>query len=118
MVLMAVADPNYRSEYVDISRWGKDCDSTIFKRSSLWTFIQINMLKLPSEKAVLGTEGQNVPYFFVGDEGFALNRNIRCLPGDTGVPAGKNERGRARPAATRHASEADGKADNSHLVPP
>jgi len=115
---MAVADTNYRFVYVDIGSYGKDCDSTICKRSSLWTSIQINMLELPSERAVLGTEGQNVPYFFVGDEGFALNRNIRCLPGDAGVPAGKNERARARPAARRHANEADGKADNSHLVPP
>jgi len=34
-VLMAVADPNYRSVYVDIGRCGKECDSTIFKRSTL-----------------------------------------------------------------------------------
>ena len=30
------------------------------------------MLELP----LSGTEGRNVPHFFVGDEGFALNRNI------------------------------------------
>ena len=34
------------------------------------------MLELPSERPLSGTEGPNVPYFFVGDEGFALNRNI------------------------------------------
>jgi len=34
------------------------------------------MLELPSERPLSGTEGPDVPYFFVGDEGFALNRNI------------------------------------------
>ena len=34
------------------------------------------MLELPSERPLSGTEGPDVTYFFVGDEGFALNRNI------------------------------------------
>jgi hypothetical protein len=34
------------------------------------------MLELPSDRPLSGTEGPNVPYFFVGDEGLALNRNI------------------------------------------
>ena len=74
--LMAVADTCYRFVYVDIGSYGKECDSTIFKRSMLWTSIQTNMLVLPSETTLSGTEGPNVAYFFVGDEGFALNRNI------------------------------------------
>ena len=73
---MVVADTNYRFVYVDIGSYGKDCDSTIFKRSTLWTSIQTNMLELPSERPLSGTEGPNVPHFFVGDVGFALNRNI------------------------------------------
>ena len=48
----------------------------IFKRSTLWTSIQTNMLELPGERPLSGTEGPNVPQFFVGDEGFALNRNV------------------------------------------
>jgi len=34
------------------------------------------MLELLSEIPLSGTEGPNVPHSFVGDEGFALNRNI------------------------------------------
>jgi len=34
------------------------------------------MLVLPSERPLAGTEGPNVPNFFVADEGLALNRNI------------------------------------------
>jgi len=73
---MAVADTNYRFVYVDIGSYGKYCDSTIFKRSTLWTSIQTNALALLSERPLSGTEGPNVPHFFVGEEGFALNRNI------------------------------------------
>jgi len=47
VVLIAVADTNYRFVYVDIGSYGKDCDSTIFKRYTLWTSIQTNILKLP-----------------------------------------------------------------------
>jgi hypothetical protein len=34
------------------------------------------MLVLPSERPLAGTEGPNVPYLFVGEEGLALNTNI------------------------------------------
>jgi len=40
VVLMAVADTNYRFVSVHIGRYGKYCDSTIFKRSTLWASIQ------------------------------------------------------------------------------
>jgi len=73
---MAVADTNYRFMYADIGSYGKHCSFTIFKRSTLWTSIQTNMLELPSERPLSGTEGPNVPHFFVGDEGFAQNSNI------------------------------------------
>ena len=34
------------------------------------------MLELSSERTLSGTEVSDLPYFFVRDEGFALNRNI------------------------------------------
>jgi len=73
---MAVADTNYGFMYVDIGRYGKECSSTILKRSTLWTLIQTNMLELPIERPLTGTGGPYVPRFFVGDGGFALNRNL------------------------------------------
>jgi hypothetical protein len=62
---MAVADTNYRFMYVDIGSYVKDCGFTIFKLSRLWTSVQTNMLELPSERPLSGTEGPNVPHFFV-----------------------------------------------------
>ena len=91
MVLMPVANTNYRFVYVDICRYGKDCDSAIFKWSTLWTSFQTNVLELPSERTLSGTKGPNVPHFFVGDEGFALNRNTLLPFGGFNLSVKKKE---------------------------
>ena len=65
VALMAMADTKYRFVYVDIGSYGKDCDSTIFKRSTSWTSIQTDMLELHSERHLSGTEGPDVPHFLV-----------------------------------------------------
>jgi len=49
-ILMAVADTSYRFVCVDIGSYGKVCDSTAFKRSTLWTSVQTDMLELLSER--------------------------------------------------------------------
>jgi len=87
---MAVANTNYRFVYVNIGKYGKDCDSAIFKWSTLWTSFQTNMLELHSDRPLTGTEGPNVPQFFVGDEGFALNKNILLPFGGSNLSV-KNE---------------------------
>ena len=73
---MGVAGTNCRFVHVDIGSYGKECDSTVF--------LQIYAIDINSDKyagiiqweTLSGTEGPNVLHFFVGDEGFALNRNI------------------------------------------
>jgi hypothetical protein len=47
---------------VDIGSYGKDW---FYSFLTLWTLIQTNMLELPSDRPLAGTEGPNVPYFFV-----------------------------------------------------
>jgi len=86
---MTVADTNYPFVYTDIGSSGKDCDSTIFKQSTLWTKIQTNILELHSERSLSGKEGPNVPHFFAEDEGFALNRNILKTFGGSNLSAKK-----------------------------
>ncbi|KAJ8949390.1 hypothetical protein NQ318_007486 [Aromia moschata] len=73
---MAVADANYRFVYVDIGSYGKDCDSSIFKRSSLWTSVINNTLEIPTEKLVDGIQNFKIPYYFIGDEAFGLHRHL------------------------------------------
>ena len=43
------------------------------------------------ERPLSGTEGPNVPYLFVGDEGFALNKNIFLHFGGSKLSAEKKE---------------------------
>lgn len=78
VVLMAIADSQYRFTYVDIGSFGKDCDSSIFKRTRLWTSIETNDQLLPDEKVLPGTgmDSAKVPYFFLGDEAFALHNHL------------------------------------------
>jgi hypothetical protein len=86
---MTVAGTNYPFMHVDIGSYRKDCGSTIFKRSTLWTSIPTNMLELPSGRPLSGKEGPNVPQFYLGDEGFALNRNILRLFGGSNLSVKK-----------------------------
>jgi hypothetical protein len=72
-----------------MGNYGKDCESTIFKQSTLLTSIQTNMLELTSERPLVGSEGPNVPYLFVGDKRFALNRNILQTSGGSNLSVNK-----------------------------
>lgn len=76
VVLLAVVDANYRLVYVYVGSYGKECDSSIFKDSILWKSIKSNKLELPDEKCLPGTENPKLPYFFVGDEAFGLNKHL------------------------------------------
>lgn len=76
VVLMAVADSDYRFVYVDIGSYGKDYDSKVFKMSSLWKSIENKEQDLPSAQYLPRMPTFKVPYFFVGDEAFALHQHL------------------------------------------
>ncbi|XP_072401694.1 uncharacterized protein [Diabrotica undecimpunctata] len=76
IVLMAVADSNYRFIYVDSGSCGKDCDSNIFKTYSLWKSIKDKELEIPEETCLPGSMRPKVPYVFIADEAFALDRHL------------------------------------------
>jgi hypothetical protein len=63
---------------VDVGAYGKDCDSTVFKNSSLWKSLQLNLLNILGCIPLSGQD-MSMPYVFVADEGFAL-RNIVLRP--------------------------------------
>ncbi|XP_039300967.1 protein ANTAGONIST OF LIKE HETEROCHROMATIN PROTEIN 1-like [Nilaparvata lugens] len=75
VVLLAVVDSNYKFVYVNVGSYGKECDSSIFKESTLWKSIDSKKLELPDEMCLLGSESPKMPYFFVGDEAFGLNKH-------------------------------------------
>lgn len=76
VVLMAVADSKYRFTFVQIGSYGKDCDSSVFKQSTLWKSIETGSQQLPEEKCLPGTESPMVPYFLVGDAAFGLHKHL------------------------------------------
>lgn len=74
IVLLTVVDSEYRFiYYVSVGSYGKDCDSSIFKRTTFWKKLTENALHLSIPSPLSEHSNTNVPFVIVGDEGFALN---------------------------------------------
>lgn len=88
VVLIAVADTQNRFVYIDVGNYDSNCDTSIFKQSSLWQSIQKDIQQLPEEKCLPGMESPKLPFYFVGDESFGLHKHLlrpfssKCLPDD------------------------------------
>ncbi|XP_073474086.1 uncharacterized protein [Aquarana catesbeiana] len=84
-VLLAVADANYCFSYIDIGWYGSSSDSSIFQRSSFGRMLRENVLDLPQDCPLPGTNGPPMPLVYVWDEAFALSEQLlrpysnRCL---------------------------------------
>lgn len=76
IVLMAIADSSYRFMFVSIGSYGKDCDSSIFRETTLWKSIENGSLKVPEDRCLPGTESPKVPYFFLADAAFGLHKHL------------------------------------------
>lgn len=70
-----MVDSSYKFIFVDIGAYGKECDSTIFQNSNLNELLIRNRLPLPDSQPLPGCDIP-VPYVFVGDEAFGLNKHI------------------------------------------
>jgi len=71
IVLMAIADANYKFIMVDVGGYGKDSDGGILCASNIYQCLENEILKIPSEKKF---PNSNViaPHVFIGDEAFPL----------------------------------------------
>ena len=73
IVLLALADANYKFIYVDIGCNGRISDGGVFRNSSLSTAIDENILNIPPPRKV----GASVlPYVIVADDAFPLKQNL------------------------------------------
>lgn len=71
IVLMALADANYKLIYVDVGCKGRISDGGVFNRSSLYSAIERNSLNIPPPKCLPGSVVET-PYVIVADDAFAL----------------------------------------------
>lgn len=75
IVLMGIADAEYKLIYVDVGCNGRISDGGVFNKCSFAHALETNQLHLPRSKPLPGRE-VTVPYLLVADDAFALKPNI------------------------------------------
>lgn len=71
IVLLALADANYKILYMDIGCKGRISDGGVFSQCTLSSALESNTIGLPGAKP-LNDDGPPVPYVVVADDAFAL----------------------------------------------
>lgn len=75
IVLFALVDANYKLLFVDIGCQGRISDGGVFKDTVLYKKMARHDLNFPPPDS-LGTRQKEIPYFFIGDDAFALCDNL------------------------------------------
>lgn len=73
IVLMGIADANYRFLFVDVGAYGSEGDASVFFKSDFGQSIVHNTVQLP-ENAMVGST--SMPFTFVADDAFPLCERI------------------------------------------
>ena len=68
---MAIVDAQYKFLYIDVGCNGRISDGGVFQRCSLYEAIQTDDLEFP-QTVPLPERNTCIPYFFVGDDAFAM----------------------------------------------
>lgn len=72
---MAIVDADYNFIFADVGCQGRISDGGVFRNTTLYQKLQNNELHLPNDKSLPGRQ-QNVPFVFVADDAFPLQRHI------------------------------------------
>ncbi|KAJ8894346.1 hypothetical protein PR048_006974 [Dryococelus australis] len=73
--MMGIADANYNFIYVDVGSQGRISDGGGSSKTELYNKLQKGDLNLPPGDDLPGID-ENVPYHFLADDAFPLQRNI------------------------------------------
>ncbi|XP_054261015.1 uncharacterized protein LOC128985495 [Macrosteles quadrilineatus] len=73
VVLFALVDADYNYMFVDVGAQGSAGDVAVFENSALGKKLAEGSLDLPEPRPLPGMESNDIPYFIVGDEAFALS---------------------------------------------
>lgn len=78
---MAVCDYKYKFTLVDIGAPGRQSDGGVFRNSEIGRKFYRKELNFPPDRPI-EYAGENIPFYFVGDEAFSLSNNLmRPYPG-------------------------------------
>jgi len=75
IVLMAIADAEYKFLYIDVGCNGRISDGGVFNKCSFAKAMNRNLLNLP-EPCPLPGRTKPIPYFLVADDAFAMRENV------------------------------------------
>ena len=75
IVLMALVDADYKFIWADVGGVGHQSDAQLYNDSDLKECLEDGTLDLP-EAEPLPNDDQDMPYFFLGDDAFALRTNM------------------------------------------
>lgn len=75
IVLMGIADAEYKLLYIDVGRNGRFSDGGVFNRCTFGQAMDTNQLHLPTPKPLPGRT-KPMSYVLVADDAFALRENL------------------------------------------
>lgn len=76
ILLVAVADSDYRFIFIDVKSYEQERDSYIFQTTDFFQRIEKEKFPLPDPSSLRTSIKESLPYTFVGDDGFALRPNL------------------------------------------
>ncbi|XP_069819612.1 uncharacterized protein [Dendropsophus ebraccatus] len=76
VVLLALADSDYRFVIVDIGAYGSSADAGVFRASRMSELLHSGQLSIPDSKTLPGSSGPPAPYVIVADEAFGLQTHL------------------------------------------
>ena len=75
VVLMALVDADYKFFWPDLGSSGSASDALIYNDSEIKELAEDETIRFPAPDS-LPNDYQDVPYFFIGDDAFALRENM------------------------------------------
>lgn len=91
IVLLALVDADYRFIFVDVGSNGRVGDSTIWRRSEMFSAIESGSFNLPppSSLQASGCTTDPLPYTIIADSAFALSPTLMKPYPEAGIDAAK-----------------------------